>query len=180
MKKNTRKNGFTLIEMMTAVSIFVLVMTISMGSILSIFDANRKSRSLKTVLTNLNLAVESMSRELRFGKNYHCGSSGVQTSPQNCASGDTSLSFLSSDNEQVTYRFNNNSLEKKVGSEEYIRVTAPEIVIDNLTFYTQGAGGGDTVQPKILVKLQSHAGVSGKGGSSFTLQTLVSQRSLDF
>src|SRR3989338_687085 len=99
------KKGFTLIELMTALSIFIIVMTISMGSIIGIFDANRKSRSLKTVLNNLNLAVESMSREMRFGKNYHCGS-GTVTDPQDCPAGDTLISFLSSNNIQTTYRFN--------------------------------------------------------------------------
>src|SRR3989338_9971712 len=87
--------GFTLIELMIAVSIFIIVMTISMGSIISVFDANRKSRSLKTVLNNLNLTVESMMKEMRFGSNYHCGP-GAVTIPQDCPSGDTLMSFLSS------------------------------------------------------------------------------------
>lgn len=171
------KKGFTLIELMTAVSIFAIVMTISMSSIIGVLDANRKSRSLKTVLNNLNLAVESMSKEMRFGKNYHCGS-GTVTEPQNCPSGDTLMSFLSSDTTQITYRFNNGAIEKKVDDGAYIAVTAPEIVIDNLTFFALGAGTDDSLQPKVIVKIKSHAG-TGRGRSDFTLQTLVSQRALD-
>src|SRR3990167_9012172 len=87
------KKGFTLIELMVAISIFIVVMTISMGSILNVFDANRKSRSLKTVLNNLNLAVESMSKEMRFGKNYHCGS-GTLPVPQKYPGGGTLIRFL--------------------------------------------------------------------------------------
>ena len=172
------KKGFTLIELMVALSIFIVIMTISMGSILGVFDANRKSRSLKTVLSNLNLAVESMSKEMRFGQNYHCGS-GTVTTPQNCPSGDTLMSFLSSDNVQVTYRFNNQTIEKSTGTGDYIPVTAPEIVIDNLTFYTLGAGASNTLQPKVLIKIKSHSGTTGKGRTDFTLQTLVSERKLD-
>lgn len=172
------KRGFTLIELMVAISIFIIVMTISMGSILNVFDANRKSRSLKTVLNNLNLAVESMSKEMRFGKNYHCGSAGTVTAPQNCASGDIFMSFLSSDSVQITYRFNNQSIEKQVGSGNFIAVTAPEIIIDDLTFYTLGAGTTDTLHPKVLIKIKSHSGVN-KGLSNFVLETLVSQRTLD-
>ena len=174
---NGMKRGFTLIELMTAVSIFVIIMTISMSSILSVFDANRKSRSLKTVLNNLNLAVESMSREMRFGKNYHCGS-GTITEPQNCPSGDTLTSFLSSDGIQITYRLNGAAIEKQIDGGEYVTVTAPEIVIDDLVFYVLGAGTSNTLQPKIIIKIKSHAGI-GKGQSDFTLQTLVSQRVLD-
>jgi len=169
--------GFTLIELMVAVSIFIIVMTISMGSIIGVFDANRKSRSLTTVLNNLNLAVESMSKEMLFGKNYHCGS-GTVTVPQNCPTGDNLMSFLSSDNIQITYRFNNQSIEKRVNSGDFIAVTAPEIVIDDLVFYTLGAGTSDTLQPKVVIKIQSHAG-TGAGQTDFTLQTLVSQRTLD-
>lgn len=172
------KKGFTLIELMVAVSIFIIVMTISMGSIISVFDANRKSRSLKTVLNNLNLTVESMSKEMRFGKNYHCGSSGILTVPQNCPSGDIFISFLSSDNVQITYRLLNQAIEKEVGGGGYIAVTAPEIIIDDLIFYTLGAGTSDTLQPKVLMRIKSHAG-TGKGRSDFILQTLVSQRFFD-
>ncbi|MBI2087079.1 MAG: type II secretion system protein [Candidatus Zambryskibacteria bacterium] len=171
------KKGFTLIELMVAVSAFIIVMTISMGSIVGVFDANRKSKSLKTVLNNLNLAVESMSKEMRFGKNYHCGS-GTVTTPQNCPSGDTLVSFLSSDDIQITYRLNSGAIEKQIGSGGYIAVTAPEITIDDITFYTLGAGTSNTLQPKVIIKIQSHAG-TGKSRSNFTLQTLVSQRTLD-
>jgi prepilin-type N-terminal cleavage/methylation domain-containing protein len=166
--------GFTLIELMTAISIFIVVMTISMGSIINVFDANRKARSLKTVLNNLNLAVESMSREMRFGKNYHCGS-GTITVPRNCPSGGTLVSFLSSENTQITYRLNGQTIEKRVGSGSYIAVTAPEIVIDRLTFYTLGAGTSNTLQPKTIIIIKGHAGIA-KSRSDFTLQTLVSQR----
>src|SRR3989344_3666691 len=179
MKTNNRQlttnNGFTLIELLTAVSIFSIVMVVSMGSIVGIFDANRKSRALKTVISNLNLALESMSKEMRFGKDYHCGSSGSDLTPRNCSSGDSYLSFKASDDSQVTYRLSGQSIEKRVDSESYIAVTAPEIVIDDLTFYTLGAGTSDNLQPKIIQKLKAHSG-DGKGRSDLSLQTLVSQR----
>lgn len=166
-----------LVELLVAVSIFIIVMTISMGSILGVFEANRKSRSLKTVLNNLNLAVESMSKEMRFGKNYHCGS-GVVTSPKNCPLGDTRMSFLSSDGVQITYRFDNQTIEKRTGVGRYVAVTAPEIVIDDLIFYALGAGTDDTLQPKVIIRIKSHAGVD-EGRTDFILQTLISQRSVD-
>lgn len=176
---STSDKGFTLVELLVSISLFIVIMTLSMGSIVGVFDANRKSRSLKTVLNNLNLAVESMSKEMRFGKNYHCGSGGTLTVPQNCSSGDTFVSFLSSDNLQISYRINNQTIERRVGlAGEWIAVTAPEIVIDELTFYTLGAGTADTLQPRTLIKIRSHAG-SGKSRSDFSLQTVVSQRAFD-
>lgn len=171
------KKGFTLIELMTAITIFTVVMTVSMGSIIGIFDANRKSRSLKTVMNNLNLAVESMAKEMRFGKNFHCGSGSV-TIPQNCSSGGTLMSFLSSDDVQVTYKFSGQVIEKEAAGGGFAAVTAPDTIIDDMTFYTLGAGTTDTLQPKIIIIIKSHSG-TGKSRTDFTLETLVSQRVLD-
>lgn len=174
----TTNKGFTLIELIVAMALFIVVMTISMSSIIGVFDANRKSRSLKTVLNNLNLAVESLSKEMRFGRNYHCAattSPGTLTTPQDCAGGSTLMSFLSNDGVQITYRWNGPTIEKQVASGGYIAVTAPEIIIDDLDFYTRGAGTLDTLQPKVVIKIKSHAG-TGKSRTDFTLQTLVSQR----
>jgi len=189
------KKGFTLIELMVALSIFIVVMTISMGSIISVFDANRKSRSLKAVLSNLNLAVESMSREIRFGTNYHCDYLvDTITDPRNCSypdDGSGSISFLSSDGDQITYRVEylggpsaERRIEKRIGpagGDNWIAVTAPEVIIDNLilTFYVLGAEAGDDLQPKVIIMIKGHAGAEGKGGSDFALQTTVSQRALD-
>ena len=180
--KIKKDQGFTLVELMTAVSIFLIIMTISMGSILSIFDANRKSRSMRAVMTNLNLALESMSREMRYGVNYHCGTQGLLTAARNCANGDDFMSFLSSEGEQVVYRSQGSAIEKSVNSgASYTVVTAPEIIVDNLAFFTVGAGTSGQnglLQPKVVIRIQGHAG-SGKSQSNFTVQTLVSQRALD-
>lgn len=172
-----KNKGFTLIELLTAVTIFTVVMTISMGAIIGIFDANRKSRSLKTMMSNLNLAVESMAKEMRFGQNYHCGSGNV-TIPQNCATGGTLMSFLSSENVQITYQLNGAAIEKQIAGGTFSAVTAPDTIIDSMTFYTLGSGTADTLQPKVIIIIKSHSG-TGKSRTDFTLETLVSQRVLD-
>ncbi len=177
-RRNRKEKGFTLIELMTALSLFAVLVTVNLGSILGVFEANRKSRALRAVMTDLNQAVETMSREMRYGTNYHCGSGSV-TTPQNCASGGTLVSFLSSDNLQITYRQNGATFQKQIGtSGDWLPVIPPEVVIDNLTFYVTGAGAADGLQPKALITFKGHAG-SGKGLSYFGLETLVSQRALD-
>lgn len=181
-QKNDR--GFTLIEIIVSMGIFIVILTVSMGSIISIFDANRKSKSLKTVLNNLNLVVDSMSREMRYGSKYHCGP-GVVFLKRDCAGGDDLMSFKSSEGGQITYQFSDGAIEKSTIAGggfafNFVRLTAPEIIIDKMVFYTVGAEVvGDGVQPKVLIKIQGHSGEEGKGRSDFTIQTLVSQRSLD-
>ncbi|MDD5050415.1 MAG: type II secretion system protein [Candidatus Pacebacteria bacterium] len=85
--KKTQNSGFTLIEMMVAVSIFAIVMTISMAALLNIIAINRKSQAVKTVMNNLNFAMEEMSRDIRFGLDYECEDRGFYdtTSPPNKA-----------------------------------------------------------------------------------------------
>lgn len=178
MIQHAAQKGFTLIELMTALSIFAVVVVISVGSMLNVFDANRKSRNLRAVMSNINIALESMSKEMRYGMNYHCGSSGNQSNPQNCASGGTQVTFLSSANVEVTYRLNGTAIERQEENDDYIPLTAPEVPIDSLTFYTLGAGTGDLLQPKTLIRVKGHAG-TGRSRSDFILQTLVSQRKPD-
>jgi hypothetical protein len=144
---------------------------------LGIFDANRKTRTLKIAVSNLNLALENMSKEMRYGMNYHCGS-GTVTIPQNCPSGDTLFSFLSSEEEQITYRLNNQSIERRIGGGAYLAMTAPEVVIEDLKFHTLGADTNNTLQPKTIIVVKGYAGV-GRSRSDFILQTLVSQRAQD-
>lgn len=176
---NVRKeSGFTILELMVALTLFIVVMTMSMGSIVGIFDTNRKSNSLKSIMSNLNLAVESMSKEMRYGKNYHCSSSGTLSLPQNCPNGDNSMTFLSSDNEEITYRINGPTLEKRVGGGSFIPITAKDVVVNSFTFYVLGTGNGDTLQPKVIIKIKGYAG-GPKGRSDFAIQTMVSQRALD-
>ncbi len=176
--------GFTLIELMTAVSIFLVIMTISMGSILGVFDSERKSSSLRAVMSNLNFAIEAMSKDVRFGRNYHCNTAtslpSGWTTPRNCSpTGEVLLSYLSSNNLQTTYRLSGQEIQKTInGGVTWIGVTPPEVVIEDLDFYVLGAVAGDDAQPKVLVRIDGYSG-TGKARSDFVLQTLISQRALD-
>lgn len=180
------KKGFTLIELMTAVSVFLIVMTISMGAILSIFNANDKVGTLKITMDNLNLAVETMSREIRFGTTYDCGliEPGSPT-PNNCLTGSgDGLSFLANDGmTKISYRKgSSNNIVKSIDDGPEISVTAPEVNIQNLTFYVSGANGpetGDTFQPRVIIIINGKAGLKESSQTEFTLQTEVSQRLLD-
>ncbi len=180
------KKGFTLIEVIVAISIFIVLVTVSLGAIASIFDANRKSQSLKAIMTNLNFAVEVMAREMRFGTNYHCGESGDLEDPQNCSGGENFISFLSSEDEQIIYRLNTETdqLEKSLdGGNDYLGITAPEITIQDLKFFVLGStvevSPASPLQPKVIILIRGYAGAKESSRTIFTLETTVSQRVLD-
>ena len=67
-----KERGFTLIEVMVSVSLFAMVMTLSLGAILSIIDGNKKAQAINAVANNLNFAVESMVRDIKTGYAYTC------------------------------------------------------------------------------------------------------------
>lgn len=188
MNNKIQKNkGFTLIELLTATSIFLVIMTISMGSILTVFDINRKSRAMKNAITNVNVVLESMSKEMRYGRFYGCGPGTGAVVPdistyvgQNCSltSGSGFLRFVSSDNELITYRFNAQRIERRVGSGGWIFATSPEVIVNSVTFDVKGETDvppNDTLQPKVLIKIRATAGTGGDE-TEFTLQTIISQR----
>jgi prepilin-type N-terminal cleavage/methylation domain-containing protein len=70
-KTSNFNKGFTLIEMMVSLAIFTVVALVSVGAFLKVLDANKKSVNLKTTINNLNFALESISREMRVGKDYY-------------------------------------------------------------------------------------------------------------
>jgi type II secretory pathway pseudopilin PulG len=182
------KKGFTLVEILVSITLFMVVMTVAMGAVLGIFNANRKTDSMKAVMDNLNATLETMSREMRFGTKYYCGSSYYNPAAQNCPSGSTAISFLTQDNQQVGYDINSTSIVKTVNGAAHIPVTAPEVVITDLTFYVLGAmppstdvcdGSSDCLQPRVLIKIKGYAGTKPESRTNFTVQTTVSERHLD-
>jgi prepilin-type N-terminal cleavage/methylation domain-containing protein len=173
------QKGFTLVELMTALTIFMIIMVMSMGSILGVFDANRKSQSESIVMNNLNLAVESMARDMRFAHGYHCGS-GNFSQPQVCPSGDSIIAFTNSNGDHMVYKLDGSTLERSSDNgNNFTAVTAPEIVIENLTFRVFGAAPGDILQPKTLISIKGYSDTKASSKTEFSLQTLVSQRCLD-
>ncbi len=166
------KKGFTLIEVIVAVGIFSLVMMVALGAIISIVGANKKAQSLHNVINNLNLAVESMVREMRTGYDYECGTG------SEC----TTFSFKSKQITQnastvtVVYRFNNNSIEKSVDGGAFLQITSDDVNIDMLQFYAVGISGSS--QPLVLMVIKGTALVGGEE-SDFNIQTLISQRLLN-
>lgn len=65
-------SGFTLIEVMVSVTLFLIVMMIALGAVLAIVDGNKKTQAINSVSNNLNSAIESMVRDIKTGYAYTC------------------------------------------------------------------------------------------------------------
>src|SRR3989344_5317882 len=90
--------GYTIIETMIAVSLFMIIVTMGMGALLNANLLHQKSRDMRSIMDSLSFMMEDMSRNLRTGYKYRCydgsltwNQSFAQTSglntPRSCASG---------------------------------------------------------------------------------------------
>ncbi len=197
------KSGYTLIEMMVSVAIFTMVAIVSISTLVSINDANKKAQTMRAIIDNLNFAIENMARNLRVGSSYHCDftSTPIQ-SPRDCAAfGSDSIVFESYDgspsnpNDQVVFRLeteasvNRGQIVKSSSSGSagsFLPITpfnpsAPvqPLTVNYLKFYVTGTGAGDGLQPKVVIIVGGTARYNNQIQSVFNIQTSVSQRKLD-
>lgn len=191
--------GFTLVEMIVAIALFAVVMTIAVGSLMTLISANRKAQALQSVMENLNVALDGMVRSARMGTAYHCGDA-PYSATQDCAQdGGAVFAFepfggdSGNTNDQWIYAYIPDSggsggyiQKSEDGGTTWLRVTAPEVSIDDMKFYVIGSARGcsvapcDTAQPKMVVTLHGTAGSEDqRTKTSFSIQATAVQRLLD-
>lgn len=177
--------GFTLIEVLVSVSIFSMVMVVATGAVFSIIEANKKTHTLKSVMTNLNFALESMARDIRVSSQFSCNGGG------DCLGGSSRFSYRANRdidgdgvaNDRIEYSLVGEGIQKEVTGGTYGSlsiITANEVHIQSLKFYVIGTdiSPSDTIQPKVVIIIRGYAGVA-KTKSNFNIQTTISQRSID-
>jgi prepilin-type N-terminal cleavage/methylation domain-containing protein len=160
--------GFTLIETLVAVSLFSVLMVMTVGSLTVLIDANRKARSEKSVINNLNAALEIMSRSIRDGSGYQC-------QPNiRCTGANNQLSFVTKSGNTVIYRLRDGAIERSVdGGSQYTNVTGPDIEVQTLAFESVGSLSD---VPKFQISINAASVGEVSTGAQFNLQTTVAQR----
>ena len=117
-----RSMGFTLVELLVAMTLFVIVLGISAGSFIQILRAQRMLVSLISANNNAVLTLESMTREIRTGKNFS-------------KNGDDLL-FANAQGAEVAYHWNSSTqvLEKKTGDGDFKKLTADDVRVTRALF----------------------------------------------
>ena len=67
--------GFTLIEVLIAVGLFVIVMTMGVASVLQVNTAYKKSQQQRAIMDTLSFVMEDMVRNIALGSEIHCQAS---------------------------------------------------------------------------------------------------------
>jgi prepilin-type N-terminal cleavage/methylation domain-containing protein len=171
-QSNNMKRGFTLIEMVVSIGIFLIIIVIGMTAILGTISANRKAQASTLVLSNLSLAIEAMTKNLRLAYVPSNANTTYTIGP-----GGTSIQIIpSSGTGSLTYSLSSGAIARNLNG-TVGNITAPEVTIDSLTFTAVDPANG-TAQPKVLIRLVGHVGVKATTKTTFYIQSLVSRRVL--
>ena len=206
IKQNNKLNvnstaGFSLVEMLVAIGIFMSIMTIAISSLISIIGANKKAQAIKNTIDSVTFAVEDISRDMRTGTGYECFDGDNWSQSCDLANGSTAVSYVNSSGNAVIYKFNGTGdLTKGVltktecSGPSICDVTQDNTVdlisqdsnvnITGMNFYVIGAFCENIshpnctvkTQPRLIITISGLISVKGSDNTSFNLQTSISQR----
>lgn len=178
LKIGILRRGFTLIEMLVAIGIFAVVMTMAMAAFLNVTDLQAKTESFRKVNDNLNFAMEAMMREIREGYYYKCDD--VDCVDDGNTNNNISFTLLDPDGNEKTIKYEKSGdfITRDDGSGP-TQITSDSVIINNLFFVTKGVGTGDAFQPLVTISITAVSGKKTKLKSTLNIQTTVSQRKLD-
>ncbi|MEX2052567.1 MAG: type II secretion system protein [Candidatus Paceibacterota bacterium] len=193
-KHSTTESGYTILETMVAVSVFMVVITTGLGSLLNANLLQHKSEDMRSIIDNLSFIMEDMSRNLRTGYNYQCFDSSQSLlpstigAPRSCPDG-WAIAFESQGGNPATYAdqwvyyiSGDGKIFKSInGANNYDQLTPDEVVIDQVSgFSVLGAPGKatDSQQPFVIIRLVGSITYKSTA-TPFSVQTSVSQRLVD-
>lgn len=165
----SRAKGYTLIELIVAIGLFSIVMTLAAGAYLLMISVNRETQAAASGIDNLSFATEVMLRTIRTGTNYSCGGG-------DCASGGTSFSVTDSNGAVQTFTKTGSAITQNGAS-----LTDPSVIISSLTFYVDGtrAAPGDYLQPYATISISGTVAIGPGKTKAFTLETGAAMRGSD-
>ncbi len=152
-------SGFTIIELIVAMSLFVIVIGIASGTFIRSLRTQRQTVALMAANNNASFTLEQMVREIRTGSAF--------------SSGGSRLSFTNYEDEMVEYAFADGVIMRNGRP-----LTAKNVLVTYLSFSLSGAGVDDGLSTRVTIRM----GVSGRGAlETFVtrLQTTVAARVLD-
>ncbi len=197
-----RSEGFTLIELMVATSIFMVIMVMAMGALVVSSHSAKKGQALRAIMDNVNFAMDTMTRSVRMGTNYTCVTTTVNLNPSDCPlgtqnGGGNALSFKPAPPNpanRIIYRLINRTpdnvddpITKTIqrcdssGESSCVDIVSPEVDITDLRFFVNGSTdqlSGDFIQPSVYIIMKGVVTVRGEP-TEFALQTMASQRTAE-
>jgi prepilin-type N-terminal cleavage/methylation domain-containing protein len=159
--KNNSNNlrGFTLVEVLVAVALFVTVVVLALGALFSAQTLNARLNANQSILDGMNLSLEVISRQIRYGSVFHCDTSISLLTAFYRKGCDFDITFpyvstvgealvfrpidASDPDDRVGFYLNNSKIYQwsYIGDvlQEPVPITSDEILVDTLQFFVTGA-----------------------------------------
>lgn len=187
---NAKMNrGFTLIEMLVAITTFSLVIGSVMGIFISAIRSQTQALATQKLLDETSYVIEYMGRALRMAKKDMTGSC-LNAPPQpkynyQNPDGNTSAIRFLNYNDKCQEFFKEGTLlkERKSLTAAYdpnqpaLELTSSDLVITSLQFNLSGQDQTDYLQPRVTISMTIKR--VGPTGPEIKIQTSISQRNLD-
>ena len=161
--------GFTIVELLVAMTLFVTLMSIVSGVFVRSLRTQRATAALIAANSNASLAMEQMSREMRTGSQFSGGGSEIR--------------FTNAKKEKVVYRWNSTSGSVERSNDDgaaFKILTADNVKIKNLFFILfQGPSLADQYPDRITMVLQVGAAGIFIDAPVVNIQTTVSSRVIE-
>lgn len=159
-----KRKGFTLVELLIAVSIFSIAVAISSGGFVRALRTQRQLIALISANSSVSLAIEQMARAIRTGYGFTCEDPGGICDE---------LTFTTAGGSQITYFSENDALMSAVNGGTAQPLTPADAQIRNLGFVLMD---DPNYPPRVTIIMGVTAKTQGLEGSVTNLQTTVSSR----
>ena len=165
--------GFTVIELMVAMSMFLILIGVATGTFLETLRMQRIITELSAANNNATQAIEQIGREIRTGYSFQQSTADV-------------LWFVNYKNEVVLYKLENSDsvacgqavgavgclLLSKDGGSTWSAITAPEVKVKRFKVIVTGVDASDQFSPRVTLVIS----IAGPRNIDVNLQTTVSAR----
>lgn len=198
--------GLSLVEILVVLGLFSGIATLSLATLFNTQAINTRLLQSQAILDNVNLSLQTITREIRYGTDFYCAQTLPEIVPtlrKGCPNGSGGggavIVFRPAESEderdRVTYFVSNGILYKRETffgqATTTYQMTSQDIYITRLKVFIQGANsssplpneGGvmDDAQPLISLFISGRARSSNSTETPvpFYIQTQVSTRALD-
>jgi type II secretory pathway pseudopilin PulG len=190
------QRGISLIEMLAAVTVFVITVGAISGIFISAIRNQRRILATQELLDQTSYVLEYMGRALRMarkesnaptclsanGLNYEIPLAYQIGGDENLGRGIRFINHLQNDDCQEFFLDGDQLKYKiKIGTvgETILDFTSTKLQVDSLKFNLSGESGSDNLQPRITIFLEIEGREAAGSRPKIQIQTSISQRPLD-
>ncbi len=189
------KEGFTLVELLVSMSIFVVIVAIASGVFIKSIQNENHLITVMGMQGNLNIALEQMAREIRGG--YLFNDSSLSSAAKDCATdtvsgnpaGYSSVTFIGPSG-TTTYALSSSGRIARSEGGATTTITSSDVNVSNLCFIVSQANLGDSAMYgadaagipcnpwRVTIFAEASPNQTSQTIQPFNLQTTVSSRVL--